>query len=201
MRNDLEDDDVPRILRDPAFWHPPAFLAAEEIEAIVDAVDAEDERAEALCETLLAGPSTQWRERFSGTPEARTPAMVRQLLRRMPALLERKPADALHVTSIAVVIAEVLNPRAFGPDGALTACGQALREHAYMLSAVGRHDEAFDCIERAERAFQQIDAVSFDLARLAAVKESVLLNRGEEAIRPERAPREGEVTIPVGELT
>lgn len=173
MRNGLEDDDVPRILRDPAFWDPPAFLAAEELAAIVEAVDAEDERAEALCQTLLAGPSAQWLERFSRTPEARTPAVVRQLLRRMPALLERRPADALHVTSMAIAISEVLDPGDCRPDDVLTAWGQALREHAYVLSVMRRHGDALDFLERAERTFEQIDAVSVDLDRLAVVKASV----------------------------
>jgi tetratricopeptide (TPR) repeat protein len=107
-----------------------------------------------------------------------------QLLDRMPALLERRPADALQLTALAVGIAESLNPRCSWEEGAILARGQALREHAYVLSFLGRDREALQYVERAAREFAQVPADGFELARLALVKASALRLQGrtEEAI-------------------
>ena len=179
-----ESPHVSRVLLDRAFWSPRFEVPGEELALIEDAVDADDERAARLSESLLCRPATQWRELFRATPGARTAAMVRQMLARMPAMVERRPADALELTSLAIAIAEAL-PEGDWPDEVLTARGQALRDHAYVLSFVGRYHEALAHVERAERTFAQFDAVSFDLARLALVKAAVLrvLNRSDEALR------------------
>lgn len=185
--DEFEDDELARIvgiLRNPLFWNPPSF-PVKGIASILEQVDAEDERAAGLCETLLAAPLAQWRERFRRTPGVRTASMVRQLLGRVPAVVEQRPAEALELTSIAVAIAEALGPQPDWPDDVLMARGQALRDHGYVLSFLGRHPEALAYVERAEHAFAQFDALSFDLAGLALVKASVLriLNRRDEALR------------------
>ena len=173
-----------RALDDPLFRDPPEWIGREEIAALCAAVDREDEEAEAWCRSLLTGPAAQWSERVRATPGTHTVGMVRQLLKRMPALVERRPADALQLTSLAVAIAEVLRPRDYWPDHVLLARGQALRDHAYVLSFLGRYADALGVAERAERTFAQVPGADLDGARLALVKASALRmqNRGEEAI-------------------
>lgn len=98
----------------------------------------------------------QWRERVRSTPGTRTVGMVRQLLKRMPQLLECRPADALQVTSLAVAIADVLHPQDYWPDHVLLARGQALRDHAYVLSCLGRYAGTLEVMARAGRVFAQV---------------------------------------------
>lgn len=181
------DEDLLRVLRDPRLWmEPPDFPGLREFVAQTFAeVDAEHAAAAALCASVLTGPSSRWPERMRTTPGTKTIYMVLQLLRRMPALIERRPADALQVTSLAVAIAEALDPREHRrPDHVVMARGQALRDHAYVLSFLGRHREALRYAEEAERAFSQVPGEDFDLARLALVKALALRlqDRSEEAI-------------------
>lgn len=150
------DEELLRALRDPLLWEPPALVSREEIAAMFAAVDEEDAAADALCRSLLTGPPALWRERVRGTPGTRTVGMVRQLLQRVPQLLECRPADALHATSLAVTIADILNPQDYWPDHVLLAQGQALREHARVLSCLGRCAAARDAMARAERVFAQV---------------------------------------------
>lgn len=179
-----------RILRDPRVWQAPPDLPSpdlpslDEADAVLDEIEAEDEEAESLCATLLTGPPARWPERFRATPEARTAAMVRQLLARMPVLIDRRPADAFQATSIAMGIADVLLPRRDRPDETVIVRAQALRDHAYVLSFLGRYAEALRYVEQSEHAFAQMPGEDFDLARLKLVKASALRvqNRSEEAI-------------------
>ncbi len=151
-----EDAWLLRALRDPLLWEPPALVSKQEIAAIFAAVDQEDAAADALCRSLLTGPPAQWRERVRSTPGTRTVGMVRQLLKRMPQLLECRPADAFQVTSLAVAIADVLSPQDYWPDHVLLAHGQALRDHAYVLSCLGWDAGALETMARAERMFAQV---------------------------------------------
>lgn len=186
------DDDLLRALRDPAFWATPVFLSAEEMNEIREAVETEDERGAGLCDALMVGPASAWLERFSRDAGARRPGVVRQLLVRAPALVERRPADAVQAASVAVAVAEALDPQAWPYHDIVALRGQALREHAYALSFVGRFKDALVCVERAERTFASANAATFDLARLALVKAIVvrLLGRGAEAIRLTREAAE-----------
>lgn len=157
---------------------------APRIPPVLHRIAAEMEIAEALCESILDAPPQQWAERVGAIPEARTPFMVVQLLERMPALLEQRPGDALQLTALAVAIAESLHPRDSWEEGVILARGQALREHAYVLSCLGRDREALQYVERAERELAQVPADGFELARLALVKAGAvrLQGRTEEAI-------------------
>jgi tetratricopeptide (TPR) repeat protein len=185
MTHDDEDDGLLRVLRDPLLWaEPPAFRSLDGIDSILEMIDAEDAEAAALCGTLLSGPSARWPERFRTTPGTRTAAMVRQLLERMSALIECRPADALQATSIAMEIADVLQSRHEWPDESIIVRAQALRDHAYVLSFLGRYTDALQYVAEAERTFAQVPGEDVDLARLALVKASALRmqNRSEEAI-------------------
>lgn len=178
-------DRVLRLLRDPRVWQEPAaFRMPPGLAAKLARIDAEDAAAAALCNRLLVRPMSLWRERVRTTPGTKTAGMVRELLHRMPGLIEHSPADALEVTSIALAIAEVLDERAYWPEYVVTARAQAFRDHAYVLSFLGRYREALVYVERAERTFSQTLANPFDLARLALVKASALRmqQRSEEAI-------------------
>jgi tetratricopeptide (TPR) repeat protein len=192
-------DRLLNVLDDPLLWDTAPLIDADEVASIIAEVDAEEESASALCDTLLTGSSSTWPARFGETPETRDPAVVGQLLARVPDLFERRPADALQATSIAMAIAETLHPQKFWPDSVVIARGQALRDHAWVLMKLERYAEALPFAEDAERTFAQTDAFSLDLAQLAMVKAVVLtgLHRREEALEP--IARAKEIYNDVGE--
>lgn len=144
----------------------------------------EEATARALCETLLEGPPAWWPQRLRNTPEAKTAGVVRHLLERMRDLLERAPAQALVVTSLAVEIANTLDGIAYPNDYAIRLRAQACRDHAYALGFVGRYPEALEFARRSRRLFAQVPLPEYDLARLALVEASILrvLDRADEAL-------------------
>jgi tetratricopeptide (TPR) repeat protein len=66
-----------------------------------------------------------------------------------------------------------------------TVRAQAMRDHAYVLAFMGRFEEALKYAERSGQTFAMIDAMSFDLARLALVKAFIvrMMNRSAEALQ------------------
>jgi hypothetical protein len=168
-------EDLLLLLRNPLLWEEtPEIVSVAEIAAIVREADAERARASALCDRLLTGPPLSWAASFHGDPDARTPAVVQQLLARVPALRERRPLDACRATAIAVAIAGDLDLTEHAPEHVEIVRGQALWEHASVLASLHRYPEALGFAESAERTFAQVDTPGFDLDGLAQLKESLL---------------------------
>ncbi len=167
-------EDLLLLLSNPLLWEEtPEIVSAAEIAAIFREVDAEQACAKALCDRLLTGPPRSWAASFHGNPDTRTPAVVQQLLARVPVLRERRPLDACRVTSIAVAIAEDLDLK-HAPEHVEIVRGQALWEHASVLASLHRYPEALGFAECAERTFAQADTTGFDLDGLAQLKETLL---------------------------
>lgn len=189
LRALCEDEDLFRALSDPLLWEvlsaePPQFEATRSIELLRTRLEAEEDAAAALCASLLTGPSWRWPERVRDTPGTRTAGMVKQLLRRTSALAERRPADALQAASMALAIADLLDPQDYPLDLVMRLRAYAIRDHAYVLTFLNRGAEAMKYVEQAERILAQVAVVTYDEARLALVKASVLRmrKRYEEAI-------------------
>jgi tetratricopeptide (TPR) repeat protein len=177
-------------LREDEPWQPPqvqAELAAERLAGIVsfkERLDGEDADASARLKQLLNGPSAWWRNAMRKEPGVRTAGMVRQLLGRMRELLERVPADALIVTTLATEIAEGLSVAQYPSDFVVGLRGQALRDHAFVLSFMGRYPEARAAADRGERLFKQTPVPDYELARLDLVRANILrgIERYEESM-------------------
>ncbi len=178
-------------LREDESWQPPqsqAEILAERLAGIASfkgRLDTEDAEAAARVKQLLNGPSAWWRNAMRKEPAVRTAGMVRQLLRRMRELLERVPADALIVTTLATEIAEGLCVAQYPSDFVVGLRGQALRDHAFVLSYMGRYPDARAAAERAERLFKQTPVPDYELARLDLVRANILrgIERYEESIQ------------------
>lgn len=179
-----DDDDLLRVLRDPLVWEAPEFEATRAVASLFATVEAENDAAAALCASTLTGPSSGWAERLRNTQGTRTAAMVQHLLERVPALVTRRPVDALELTSIAMATADMLDPRDYWPDHVMEMRAHALRDHASVLIFLRRDTEAMKYVEQAELIFAQLPCASFETARLWLVKASVLRaqERYEEAI-------------------
>lgn len=153
------------------------------VTAFAERARAEEESAAILGEEILTGPSTWWPQRLRKTQGARNAGMVKQLLERMRTMLESSPANALQVTAMAIDIANALDVCEYPCDYVVKLRAQAARDHAYVLSFMGRYPEALDFVERSKRLFDQVPLPEYDLARLALVKSSILqyIDRATEA--------------------
>lgn len=174
-------------LRNADVWHddPPAprqFVL--DVMTFAARAKEEDERARILCDEILSGPSSWWPQRLRKAEGAQTAGMVKELLERMRQTLETSPAAALQVTALAIDVAHALDVTAYPCDYVVKLRAQAFRDHAYVLSFMGRYPEALDFADRAKRLFDQVPLPEYDLARLALVRASILrcIDRVPEAV-------------------
>jgi tetratricopeptide (TPR) repeat protein len=110
--------------------------------------------------------------------------MVKELLERMRSMLGSSPANALQITALAIEIANALDVADYPCDYVIKLRAQAYRDHAYVLSFMGRYPEALELADRSRQLFDQVPLPEYDLARLALVKASILrgIDRVEEAL-------------------
>jgi len=144
------------------------------VTAFAERARAEEEAAAFLCDEILSGPASWWRQRLMKAENAATAGMVKQLLDRMRTMLERSPANALQVTALAIEVANALDVTEYPCDYAINLRAQAHRDHAYVLSFMGRYSEALEYADQSKRLFDQVPLPEYDLARLALVKASIL---------------------------
>jgi tetratricopeptide (TPR) repeat protein len=194
-------------LADGEVWEPaprPASAPRQfivNVAAFADRARREDEHAAILCREILSGPSVWWRQRLRKTEGALTAGMVKQLLDRMRTLLESSPANALQVTALAVEVANELDISQYPCDYIVKVRAQAVRDHAHVLSFMGRYPEALEFAERAGRLFDQVPLPEYDLARLALVKALILQNIDRTAEAAALANQAGETFLRFGDRT
>ena len=171
------------------------------VAAFAERARLEDERAVILCEEILSGPTAWWKQRLRKSEAAMTGGMVKQLLERMRTMLDSSPANALQVTALAIEVANTLDVSEYPCDYVIKLRAQALRDHAYVLSFMGRYPEALDFVERSKRLFDQVPLPEYDLARLALVKAAILqyIDRVDEAA--ELARQAGDTFLRFGDRT
>jgi tetratricopeptide (TPR) repeat protein len=188
---DRDRDEIVDALKDAATWEPAAEpppasrLRMDELIAFRERLAREDAAGAELCDQLLTGPSAWWRTRLRQDPNGRTAGVVRQLIERVQSFMERTPADALVVTTLASEIAGALAVGDYPSDFVITLRAQALRDHAFVLSEMGRFREASAAAGHAERLFLQTPVPDYELARLALVRSNIArsLEHYDDAIR------------------
>lgn len=144
----------------------------------------EEQAAIALCDEILTGPAAWWQQRLRQSGRAYTGGVVKQLLDRMRPMLGSSPANALQVTALAIEVSNALDIAEYPCDYVIKLRAQAYRDHAYVLSFMGRYPEALENADRSKRLFDQVPLPEYDLARLALVKASILrwIDRIDEAV-------------------
>ena len=174
----LQSDDV---------WKDPAPAPREfvvDVQQFADRAKSEDVRAVAVCDEILSGPAAWWPQRLRQTEGVYTAGMVRQLLERTRQVLGSSPANALQITAMAIDIANFLDVTDYPCDYVVKLRAQAYRDHAYVLSYMGRFPEALEMADKSKRLFDQVPLPEYDLARLAQVKATILrcIDRVDEAV-------------------
>lgn len=137
---------------------------------------AEEEEARDICDTALGGPPQWWRNAFRGTPGGCTAGMVTVLIERSESALRHAPPDALAIIEAAVEIAGELHPGDYPYQHVMKVRGQAMRQHAYVLSCVGRLQEAATIADLAAAALEQIPLPLIEMARLDLVRSNIARN-------------------------
>ena len=162
---------------------PPRQFVVDVV-GFADRARREEQAAVALCDAILTGPAAWWQQRLRQSGGAHTAGMVTQLLERMRTLLGSSPTNALQVTALAIEIANALDVADYPCDYVIKLRAQAYRDHAYVLSFMGRYPEALEYTDRSKRLFDQVPLPEYDLARLALVKASILrsVDRVEDAL-------------------
>ena len=162
---------------------PPRQFVVD-VAAFAERARSEEQEAVALCDAILTGPPAWWQQRLRQSPRAFTGGMVTQLLERTRAMYSKSPANALQLTALAIEVANALDIANYPCDYVIKLRAQAYREHAYMLSYIGRFPEALEVTDYSKRLFDQVPLPEYDLARLALVKASILraIDRTEEAL-------------------
>jgi tetratricopeptide (TPR) repeat protein len=163
---------------------PPPRQFVIDVVAFADRARTEAQKAVAICDEVLSGPAAWWPQRLRQTEGAYTGGMVQQLLERMRSVLGSSPANALQITALAIEVANALDVANYPCDYVINLRAQACRDHAYVLSFMGRYPEAMEVAERSKRLFEQVPLPEYDLARLALVKASILraIDRVDEAV-------------------
>src|SRR5262249_1081899 len=177
-------------LASPDVWDQPPVAAAPRefvvnVMKFAERARSEEEDAKALCSEILTGPSSWWPQRLRLATGAYTAGMVTQLLERVGPIFDTdSPANALQVTSMAIEVANALDVVDYACDYVVKLRANAYRDHAYILSYMGRHLEALEFTERSKRLYDQLPLPEYHLARLALVKASILrsIDRAQEAI-------------------
>lgn len=136
-------------------------------------LEAEDAAAAILCERALVGPSAWWAARLRQEEGALTSGVVREILKRFPSSLLSAPREALVLTTLATEIAFAIGISEYPFDHVVTLRGQALRDHAFVLSFMGRFLEAAAAAERADSCLRQIPVPDLELARLDLVRSNI----------------------------
>lgn len=153
--------------------------------ALTDLLSCEDAEAGELLAPLLQSPMTFKRANIAANPEMRTAGVVRRLCAESRALRERQPMHALTVADAAIAIADQL-PLARYPQPLLDELrGDAWHERANVLRYLGRHAEALDALDIAERAYTRSPAGPYCTAVVEYSRAVVLLEmgRGDEAMK------------------
>ncbi|MDP9194280.1 MAG: tetratricopeptide repeat protein [Acidobacteriota bacterium] len=155
-----------------------------DVSAFAEQARKEEHEAIALCDAILTGPAAWWPQRLRQSPRTHTGGMVKELLERTPSMLTSSPANAMQITALTIEVANALDVANYPCDYVIKLRAHAYREHAYVLSFMGRYPEALDFADHSKRLFDQSPLPEYDLARVALVKASILrsIDRIEEAL-------------------
>jgi len=198
------DLELSELLRQPETWRepsraaapPPAIAAMASLSA---RLAVEDAAAAELLHDIEKTPAAWWRTAIAKSRSSHGAGIVRQLLAQMRSLIAKSPLNALECTAIALDLANDLGVSDYPGDFVVALRADAFRDHAYMLSFLGRTHEALAALDRAESLLRQLSVPDFHLARTKLVRANiyVITDRQSEAIT--LAHEAGETFLAYGE--
>lgn len=167
----------------PAAPPPQVVAKGRELATVAHTLNREEAAAVALVDELLGSPQRWWRTKLT-REGGQTVGVVRALLDRGRELAQKTPLQALDLTTLAIDVANELPIIGYPSDLVFATRAHALREHAYVLTVVGKFREALEATDRSEDLFKQTAMPDFELARVELMRANVYSNleRVSEAI-------------------
>ena len=157
----------------------------ETIRSIADRLATEHADAEESLTPILGSPAAFRRANVAAMPEMRTAGVVKKLCAVSRDLREKQPMHALSLADAAGSIAEQLDVDRYSRALVDDLRGTAWLERANALRYLGRHPEALDALDLAERAFEKTPVAAFSIALVQYLRAAidVELDRCDEALR------------------
>lgn len=169
------------LLKTAEVWHEtpapePAVVArGRELSTVARQVDHEAASAASVVDDLLASPQRWWRTKLA-REGAQTLGVVRALVDRARDAVQKAPLQALDLTTLAVDVANELPITGYPSDLVFATRASAWREHAYVLTVIGKFREALDATDRSEDLFKQTAVPDYELARVDLMRANVYSN-------------------------
>lgn len=167
-------------LHDEAVWdarplnETPSAGTIAVLRAFAERTALENATAAKLVDELLAGPRENWKPRLDSAPHFRTGGMVRALIAKADDLSGKNLGDALEAVSLAVEIAEALDPSTYPGDTVVKLRGDAWHEKSYVLVVIGDVPGARKALAAAESWFESAAVADYELARLRISRSNLL---------------------------
>src|ERR1043166_4051522 len=134
---------------------------------------AEAQEAAAICDRVLHGPASWWRNALVQADGSKTAGMVTVLIERAVVAIQQSPTDALALTEIAIELAGTMEADEYPYAHVQKIRGHALREQAWVLSCMGRHQQAARLADLAAMFFEEIPEPLRELGRLDLVRSNI----------------------------
>jgi len=169
------------LLKTADVWEQPAAPSmavasrGRELSTLARRVDAEKTEAEAIVEELLTSPPSWWRTKLL-REGGQTIGVVRALLDRVREIVPKTPLQSLELTTLAVDVSNELPIIGYPSDLVFVTRAHAWREHAYVLSIIGRFREALDATDRSEELLKQTALPEYELGRIDLMRAHVYSN-------------------------
>ncbi len=196
-------------ISDAGVWgeDEPSLLAAEpdpekleEFLAYARTLSSEKDEAERLAPVLLRMPPEQWRNEMEASPQLRTPSVLRKIIEEARRTINIEPARALDLAVLASDSAESLRHDSYTGDTLFQLQGTCWKERANALRYLGRRKEALKALDRAEMAFSQSPVSHFDLAIVAYVRGTLLMEMDRSSEALDLARTSAETFLSFGDL-
>ena len=155
----------------------------ESIRLLADLLAKEDADAAAVLDPLVASPASFRRANVAAL--LRTAGVVRRLCAESRSLRERQPMHALVIADAAIAISDQLAPPRY-PQALLDELrGDSWHERANVLRYLGRHGEALDALDIAERSYSRSPVAVYWIAIVEYSRAVVFIELGklDDAVR------------------
>lgn len=157
----------------------------EAIRVLAETLAREDADAADLLGPLVASPVSFRRANVGSIPAMRTAGVVRRLCAESRSLRERQPMHALVVADAAIAIADQLGTERYPQPLIDEMRGDSWHERANVLRYLGRHPEALDALDIADRAYAASPVAVYWTAIVEYSRAVIFLETGklDEAVR------------------
>lgn len=178
------------LLEDADSWPNESLELRDTLLRLAERSRREDDEAEELLRPVLHGSSGSfvWAN-LAEKPKYHTGGVVRRLVAHADITLDAEPLYALQVTETAAAIASVLTEERYTVEELAAWRGTAWWMRANALRHLGRYQQAFDSLERAERYYRVLPRPELDLAAVTFARATILYEQEEYARAAELADR------------